>query len=220
VNVYNGRPLTAEELLRYDEQERLRQIEERDRVIQRQEHRRERRARLIRGEPQEPSAGDRAEDEEKRGSKPSQATVLVELAVRAGVRLFHDAEQAAYTTVPVNNRLATWPLKSTAFKRWLSRLFYATCEKAPGGQAIADATAVLEGRALFDAAEHAVHVRLAEHQARSIWTLPIRTGAPSKLTGAAGGFWPIPRSDFGVPADSPRSPFPSKEVTLMNCGRS
>src|SRR5262249_26977881 len=59
-----------------------------------------------------------------------------------------------------------WPLRSIGFKRWLARLFYNSCGKAPGGQAVADAVNVLEGQAQFEAPEFPVHVRLAEHQGR------------------------------------------------------
>ncbi len=111
-------------------------------------------------------SGRAAEDDGEEGEredKRSHATVLVDLALKAGARLFHDPEQAAYATVPIGNRLETWPLKSKGFKRWLSRLFWLSSEKTPGGQAVADATAVLEGKAIFEAPEQAVYVRLAEH---------------------------------------------------------
>jgi hypothetical protein len=108
------------------------------------------------------SQGENGERQDKR----SHATLMVSLALDAGASLFHDPEQAGYATVPVGERKETWPLKSNGFKRWLAQRFYQSCDKAPGGQAVADAVAVLEGQALFDAPELSVHVRLAEHQGR------------------------------------------------------
>ena len=41
--------------------------------------------------------------------------------------------------------------------------FYLAEETTPGGQALTDALGVLEGVALYDGAEHGVHIRVAEH---------------------------------------------------------
>jgi hypothetical protein len=99
--------------------------------------------------------------------RKSAATRLVELAEGAGVELFHAPDQAAYAGLAPGGRRETWPLKSTGFRRWLARLFYECEGKAAGAQAVADALAVLESRALFDGAEAPVSVRLAEHGGRT-----------------------------------------------------
>jgi hypothetical protein len=108
--------------------------------------------------------GDDGDDESE--DKGSHATILVALAMKAGVRLFHDAEQRGFATLPIGNRIETWPLRSTGFRRYLSLLFHRACEKTPGGQAVADAIAVLEGKAVHDSPEYPVHVRLAEHEGK------------------------------------------------------
>src|SRR5205807_918504 len=43
-------------------------------------------------------------------------------------------------------------------------LFHGNGDKPPGAQAVQDALAVLEGKALFDGEEHPVYLRLAGHE--------------------------------------------------------
>jgi len=94
----------------------------------------------------------------------SQATTLVALALGAGAELFHSPEGDAYATIEVEGHRETWPLKVKGFRRWLARLFYEEQHKAPGSQAVQDALAVLEGKAVHDGPECPVYTRLAEHQ--------------------------------------------------------
>jgi hypothetical protein len=105
----------------------------------------------------------REQHDDAQEAKASQATRLVELALEAGVTLFHTPDGDAYATMAVDGHQETWPLKVRAFRRWLSRLFYASEDKTPGSQAVQDALGVLEGKALFDGAEHPVYTRLAAH---------------------------------------------------------
>ena len=67
-------------------------------------------------------------------------------------------------------------------------------EAAPGAQAIQDALGVLEGKALFDGAEHPVHVRVAEHEGvRSTSISPTPSGGRSRS----------PRAGWRVTVDPP-----------------
>jgi hypothetical protein len=96
--------------------------------------------------------------------KPSQATLLVELAsTTEGLDLFHSANGDAHALIPQGTHRECWPVRSTAFRRWLQRLYFEQAGSAPGGQAMQDALGVLEGFALFRGEEHEVHVRLAGH---------------------------------------------------------
>jgi hypothetical protein len=104
-------------------------------------------------------------DEEKRYRR-SAATKLIDLALAAGVDLFHNADQVGYVILPAVGHNETWPLRSTGFRRWLARAYYVHEEKSASGQAILDALGVLEGKALFDGPECSVHVRVAEHQGK------------------------------------------------------
>lgn len=91
----------------------------------------------------------------------SAGTKLVKLVKAAGVNLFRSPEQTAYAIVPCGGHKEAWPLKSTGFRRWLSRLFYDADGKAAPAEAIAAALNTLEGFALFDGEEEPVYVRLA-----------------------------------------------------------
>ncbi len=54
-----------------------------------------------------------------------------------------------------------WPVRSTAFKRWLQREFYRLYDKTPYSQAIQDVLDQSAGRAMFDGPTQSVHVRVA-----------------------------------------------------------
>lgn len=110
-------------------------------------------------EPQ--AAGD---DEAKQGRPPSQATILVGLALDSGVELFRTPAGDAFATVAVDGHRQTLRVGSRAFAHWLRRLYHGAMDgRAVGASAVADAAASLEGQALFGDAEYSVHVRLAGH---------------------------------------------------------
>jgi hypothetical protein len=101
--------------------------------------------------------------------KVSQATLLVELARRKeGLELFHTPAQESYALIPHGDHREVWPLRSTIFRRWLSRQFFAEAGTTPNSQALHDALNVIEGKALFEGAEHYVYLRLAEQEG-AIW---------------------------------------------------
>ena len=108
--------------------------------------------------------------DDAKGTRPSQATTLVQLALGAGAELWRDDDGNAYTTITVGATVGRhrehWPLRSRAVRFWLAGLFYQHTGKAAGAQAVQDALAVLEAQALFGAAVHPVSVRLSEAAGR------------------------------------------------------
>ncbi len=97
--------------------------------------------------------------------KVSQATLLVQFAKdTAGLELFRTPNHDAHVLVPMGTHRECWPVGSTAFRRWLQRLYFEQTGTAPGSQALQDARGVLEGEALFAGEIHDVHLRLAEHE--------------------------------------------------------
>jgi SAM-dependent methyltransferase len=96
------------------------------------------------------------------GKQSSQATDLVDLAKEAGVDLWHDGDGIGYASAPVGDHVEHWPVRSRAFRMWLRRRCYDEKETAAGGNAVKDATDVLEGLALFTGTTHDVQVRIAE----------------------------------------------------------
>jgi hypothetical protein len=101
---------------------------------------------------------------ERKQKKESQATVLVKLALAAGAELFRTPEGHAFATLPIDGRRETWPLRTRTMRTWLARLYYEAADAVPGSQRVQDALGVLEGKALFDGAEHPVHLRTADHK--------------------------------------------------------
>ncbi len=96
--------------------------------------------------------------------RKSQADMLVELAASAD--LFHTPggyDSEGYAVIEVGDHRETWPIVSKGFRRWLGRQFHNECGKAPGSQAVQDATNVIVGKAIFDGPECEAPIRLAEH---------------------------------------------------------
>ncbi|WP_051382648.1 hypothetical protein [Gloeobacter kilaueensis] len=106
--------------------------------------------------PPAPAASQPRDDQPRR----TQSQALVELAIE-GAEFFHDDVGSAWADVQNDGHRETWPLRSGGFRDWLARAFYQIEGKSPGGQAQADALAVLQGLARFDGPERSVFVRIA-----------------------------------------------------------
>lgn len=101
--------------------------------------------------PDQPSAA---------GSR-SQASRLVDLAEAAGVIPFRTPDNEPYVVVPVSGHLETYRVNSRRFQTWLRMQHYRQLSTALHGSVIAEATATIESKALFDGEEHPVSVRMA-----------------------------------------------------------
>src|SRR6516164_7930174 len=77
--------------------------------------------------------------------------------------LFHTAAGTAFADVAINGRRETWPIHSNRLRAWLRRCHYEATGNALDAAVIRSTLDLLEARALFDAPERAVHVRIAEH---------------------------------------------------------
>jgi DNA polymerase-1 len=95
------------------------------------------------------------------GGRASQATRLARLADTLKLDLFHDAGRTPYVTLPAEDHWETLPVTSRRFRALLARRFFLECDEAPSGNALADATRVLEARAL-EGREEPVYLRRAE----------------------------------------------------------
>lgn len=94
------------------------------------------------------------------------ADVAVELAIAAGIELFHGpgADGAAYATVPINGHHETYPIKTDRFKRWIGYLYFAQEGRGLPSQAQQDVVDTLTAQALYVGEEHDVHIRIAKHE--------------------------------------------------------
>jgi len=96
------------------------------------------------------------------GEPESQSTLAANMA--AAWDLWHTPGSDAYATVPVGNHLETWPIKSQTFKRYVAKQFFEAEGKAINSDALSAALNLMEATALFDGAEHYIHVRVAGHE--------------------------------------------------------
>jgi hypothetical protein len=76
--------------------------------------------------------------------------------------LFHAPDATGYADIDISGHRETWPIRSKSFKRWLTRRYLEQTKGAPNSEAMQSALNVIEAKAQFDAAERAVHVRVAE----------------------------------------------------------
>lgn len=97
----------------------------------------------------------------ERSGRGSQATALVNLAGDA--EFFHAPDGKTFATVSVNSHRETMPLRSGAFKDWLSHRFYLSESTAPPSASLQDALNTLSGKARYDGAEVETYTRVAAH---------------------------------------------------------
>jgi len=93
--------------------------------------------------------------------KETVATEIARLICDSGALLFRDRDGIAYLSFEDAGRRETWPLRSRRAKLYARELYHRAREKAPNGQAVNDALATLEAKAVFDGPELDVHLRLA-----------------------------------------------------------
>lgn len=97
--------------------------------------------------------------------KLSQATNLVRIG--EGSELWHAPDLEPFATITVGadvpKHKENWPIRSAAFKRYLTHRFYDQFQVAPNSQALQDSINVLMGKAMFEGEEYMVSTRLAEH---------------------------------------------------------
>jgi hypothetical protein len=102
----------------------------------------------------------------RRGGGPSHAELLVELA--GDVELFHTPDPEPFASILVDEHVETHALRASAFRLWLSRRFFQATGKIPAVEALQSALHCLQGKALFDGAEHRVFTRVGE-QGRTMY---------------------------------------------------
>lgn len=93
----------------------------------------------------------------------TQSSRLMALADEEGVELFHTAEHEGFATFSDGSHKETYPIRSRAFKDWLALQYWKAENAVPSSQAMQDVVTGLGGRARFDGAMRAVHLRVAEH---------------------------------------------------------
>lgn len=101
------------------------------------------------------------EDDAAVSSRPTQATLLIELASDA--EFFHNPNGETYATIQVGGHKETWRIKVNGFRNWLLQRYYRETDRTASSQALQDALGVLHAKALFDGPELQVFLRVAEY---------------------------------------------------------
>src|SRR5690349_25112411 len=99
--------------------------------------------------------------DEKKTSRASVRTQLVNLAAANGFELFHSPDGHPFATVTVGDHRETLSIASSAFGELLAREYYRVKKKAVSGTDIKDAVRVLSASAKHSGPEQRVHVRVA-----------------------------------------------------------
>ena len=95
------------------------------------------------------------------GGRKSAATELVELAEE--FEFFHDPQDRPFVRLENNGHSEVWPVESTKFRKFLSRIFYKHTRRAINRNAVGDAITTLAGKACYDGKEEQVFLRVAPH---------------------------------------------------------
>ncbi len=99
-------------------------------------------------------------DDFEGGSRPSQSDILLSL-IGDDVEFFHNAKLDAFVDIRIDGHRETWPVRSKACRRWLSRLFYEATARALSTEALTATLNTLESRAVIDGPERTVSIRVA-----------------------------------------------------------
>jgi hypothetical protein len=99
------------------------------------------------------------EQEAARPRKSTQAAAVA--AAIDGVSLFHSPDGVAFVDIEVNGHRETHPVRSKAFKEWLSLEFFRQNGKPPGADALEQSLVLAEARARYEAPEMEVYLRVA-----------------------------------------------------------
>jgi hypothetical protein len=175
-------------------------------------------AKALQGQRKCYTPGGDGTDKEGAG-KPSQATLIVSMVESAGVELFHDPDEEAYVTLPREQHYATGLLGTKWFKQWMRRLFYERTKRTPGAQALQDALGVLEGKAVFDGAEHRVHVRVAAAEGKVYLDLGNRCRQAVKIDATGWRVVRRPRIKFRRTKAMLGLPVPKRDGSLTDLWR-
>ncbi len=118
----------------------------------------------------------RGNSDGEEGLSTAQELVLIG---RKTERFHSTGENEAMARVPVTRQVngkphshnETWPVRSSAFRQWLTREFYQQTERVPTSQAMEDALRVLEGDCRFEGVGRPLSVRVAgvENDPQTLW---------------------------------------------------
>lgn len=93
-------------------------------------------------------------------ARPESAATVITNLVRSSAELFHFGEDS-FATIEVSDHSETYSIRSRGFRSWLGKIFFQAKGRVASGEALASATATLEGLARFECREHETFIRVA-----------------------------------------------------------
>jgi hypothetical protein len=149
-----------------------------------------------------------AQAEKGTGKAPAAERLLA--IAEAGAECWRTPGEVACATVRRDGHAEHYPLRSSAFRGWLARGFYAETGRAAGAQTLTDVVNVLEGRARFDGATYPLYVRVAGHEGRAYldladgeWRAVRVDGKGWRVVGAPPVRFRRPKGMLPLPAPEP-----------------
>lgn len=100
------------------------------------------------------------DSKEKETKRPPSATDVVKQA-KLRLQLFHTPQNEAFASIEVKDHFESYPIGDPLFERWLFAMSFHDRGMAPSSQAVAAASKVLAGMAIFENPERSVQVRMA-----------------------------------------------------------
>lgn len=117
--------------------------------------------------PDSNALGDEPEQEggeQKKRRGPPQCDRLI--AHLDGCDLWHDPDNNAFASIPINGHWENWPVTSRPFKTWLCGRHHDATGGAVGGQALQDALRVIEAKAIHHGPERPTFLRVGEQDGK------------------------------------------------------
>ena len=143
--------------------------------------------------------------------RSSAASVLVKLAKTAHIDLFHTPDLKGYATIRVEDHRETWALKSSTFRRWLSRLYFESEGKVANTQALSDAVNVITAEAQFQGPVESVFLRIAGYESKIYLDLCDKSWRAVEITPEGWSIVDDPPVRFRRPAGMLPLPEPAKD---------
>ncbi len=107
------------------------------------------------------------EGEESESKKKPASTRLLEYVKEAGAELWHDENEQAYMSIPLEGGgRATYRLPSAKAREWLETLFYRKECRAISAQAVQESLGILKGQARLEGGVYPVGVRVLAYDGR------------------------------------------------------
>jgi hypothetical protein len=109
-------------------------------------------------------ADEGAPKEEKTREENPKSKTDIAVDITSDWELWHTPSREAYATVEIDGHRENWLIRSRMLKRFISKKFFDEGGTAMNQETLTSTANLLEARALFEGPEHAVYVRLAEHE--------------------------------------------------------